>query len=92
MKVSEKLERPSVITPNTGKMVTLAITASATYIIRMDNMHGLTRVESDFSGMETREMLQNRSAYDAMVNSMIMLYDAEVLDVDYYQEEERDVC
>lgn len=97
MKVSEKLERPSVITPNSGKKVTLTVSAiscpaTETYIIRMDNMHGLTRVESDFSGMEPREMLQNRSAFDAMVNCLIMLLDATVLGVEYYQEEERDVC
>lgn len=81
--------RPSMITPQTGKRVCLRLRmGEVTDLLWMNNINGVTVGERGLDeGME-REMLQNRSAFDAMVNSLVMLFGMEIADVEYYNEEE----
>lgn len=82
--------RPSVITPNNGKRVCLRLRfENDTEMLWMNNINGVTVGTRSLSvdGID-REMLQNRAAFDAMVNSMVMLFGMEIADVEYYNEEE----
>lgn len=94
-KEAEVEQRPSLVNPNNGKRVCLRVRFEESMMdgervdmLFVDNINGVTRgVRGMGDGVE-REMLQNRSAFDAMVNSMVMLFGMELADVEYYSEEE----
>lgn len=76
-------EKPN---PKNGKRVVLRFSDA---IIEMDNINGTTGSWTSVD-QKDREMLQNRSAFDAMVNSMLMLMGAEIERVEYYNIDEEE--
>ncbi len=86
--------RPSVITPDNGKRVSLRIKVKDEEgkdqqdILWMTNFNGVTVGSRGLSDGRKGEMLQNRSAFDAMVNSLTMLFGMELMTVEYMEEGE----
>lgn len=70
-----------------------ALVSLAGVLWQMDNLYGKTTARMMMMDGQYRigtdaSMIQGRVAYDAMVNSMVMLLGAELLDLCYYEEEE----
>lgn len=79
---------PSKITPRNAKRVCLEIRNGSMEYVWLKNVNGVTESSwMDGTGKD-REMLQNRSAFDAMVNSLLVLMGMRLEGVDYMEEEE----
>lgn len=88
-------QRVSMVTPNNGKRVCLRLRFEDNIVdnagvdmLWMNNINGITTGTRGMGDGIDREMLQNRSAFDAMVNSMVWLFGMEIVSVEYYSEEE----
>lgn len=73
-------ERGAVIVPKNLKRVKLQDVYNEVWV--MDNVNGRTGVWSEEDDTY-REMLQGRVAFDAMVNSLVMLMGMKIVGVEY---------